>query len=150
MSAMSVELPEGASIQIIVGRPPLLALPDETGRPAQPVRRGGFGRTVLTGLAGLAVLGGGYVIGQHSTGPNGAGGTVTAQAAIPAPPPVRQSFPDHAGAPAAPAVAPGAPASAQVPPAFTQELHLQPTVVPPPGQTSGSAASAKNPFGLEN
>ena len=149
MSAMSFEVPEGASVQIIVGRPPLLALPDETGRPAQPVRQGGFGRTVLTGLVALALLAGGYVIGQHSTGPNGAGGTVTAQAAIPAPPPVRQAFPDHALA-AAPAAAPGAPASAQVPPAFTQELYQPPTVVPPPGQASGSAPSARNPFGLEN
>jgi len=147
MSALSFEVPEGASVQIIVGKTPVLALADETAH--EPPRRGRFVRTAAKGLAVLALLAGGYMVGQHSTGgTNRAGETTTAQAAIPTPPPVRQAFPDSALASDQPAVPP-APAPAQVPPAFTQELRQPPTVVPPPGQPPASSVPAKNPFGLE-
>ena len=135
MGAMSFEVPDGASIQIIVGKAPPLALFDETGRPREPARKTGIWRTTVKGLVALALLAGGFVVGQHSSGANGSAKLGTAQAAAsPAPPAVQHAFPDHALAtdPPAPTPAP------------------TPDQVPPPEQPPGAAAPAKNAFGLDN
>jgi hypothetical protein len=150
MGAMSFEVPDGASVQIIVGKAAPLALSDDTGRPREPTRKAGFWRTTLKGLVAVALLAGGYAVGQHSSGANGSARLGTAQAAVtPAPGPVQHAFPDHPLATDHPSPAP-APMSDQVPPTFTQQLQQPPTVVPPPGQPTGAAAPAKNAFGLEN
>lgn len=150
MGAMSFEVPDGASIQIIVGKAPPLAMSDETGRPREPARKTSIWRTSVKGLVAVALLVGGFAIGQHSNGANGSAKLGTAQAAASStPPPVQRAFPDHALATDHPALTP-APTSDQVPPTFTQELQQPPTVVPPPGQPPGSAAPAKSAFGLDN
>ena len=146
MGAMSFEVPDGASVQIVVGKAMPLALSDETGRAQQPARRTGMWRTTMKGLFALALLAAGYAVGQHSSGANRSATLGTAQAAAsPAPPPVQHAFPDHPLATDHPSPAP-APTSDLVPPTFTQRLQQPPTVVPPPG----GAAPAKNAFGLEN
>ena len=53
MGAMSFEVPDGASVQIIVGKAAPLALSDDTGRPREPTRKAGFWRTTLKGLYSL-------------------------------------------------------------------------------------------------
>jgi hypothetical protein len=146
MSAVSFEVPEGATVQIVVGKAPTLVLPDETGRPRESARKTGIWRNAVKGLVAVALLAGGFAVGQHSSGANGSAKLGTAQAAAsPAPPAVQHAFPDHALATDPPGPTP-APTSDQVPRTFTQQLQQPPTVAPPPG----AAAPAKNAFGLDN
>ncbi len=147
MSAMSFEVPEGASVQIFIGKPSLLALPDETGRRddrPQPHRRH---RPVVKVLAAAALLGGGFFVGQHTRlSPTANVATASFDTAgVRPPPPVDHAFPDHALAAEPPTTA-----SPQVPPALAQQLQQPPTVVPPPGQSATSGDPGKNAFGLEN
>ena len=142
---MNFEIPDGTQVQVIIGKAPLLALPDgtEAERP-----KSSPGRPIL--MAAIAVLllagafTGGRLVGAH--GAHAGVASATEAVAHPPPPPVRQGFPDHALADPTAGNAAG-----QVPEAFQRELQQQPTVVPPPGKPAAPPPTAgKNGFGLEN
>jgi hypothetical protein len=145
---MQIEVPDGAYVHVSIGHAPmpllpapLLAAPAPGG--VAPFKR----RRLLTSMAGLLVLFGGYEIGRL-TGPRGA----DLQAAQAAPATLsaataalreQHAFPDRPlPRIPAPATDPG-----QVPAAFTDQLRVAPTVQPPPGQPPSGSGGA-NPFGL--
>jgi hypothetical protein len=131
---MNLEIPDGAQVQVIIGKVPLLALPD--GTEAERLKSSP-GRPILVAAIAVLLLAGAFT-GGRLVGAHGAHtGVASATEAVPhpAPPPVRQGFPDHG----------------QVPEAFQHELQQQPTVVPPPGQPAAPPPTAgKSAFGLEN
>ncbi|MGH7117630.1 MAG: hypothetical protein ACREFP_01300 [Acetobacteraceae bacterium] len=146
---MSFEIPEGANVQIIVGKAPVLALPDETIRSHEQqtrdcragVRR--VGGAALKLLMAMILVGTGLVVGWVAGGHHGEATAALPSGGLPPPPPMAQAFPVRPLSP------PQAAPSAQIPPTFTQQLHRPPTVVPPPGQPSAGAPH-RNAFGLEN
>ena len=139
MGAMSFEVPDGASVQIIVGKAAPLALSDDGPSAgadtksrllADHAERSGGGRFTRWWLRGWPAFEWSERVGQAwnraGGGNSGAGSRSTA-------------FPDHPLATDHPSPAP-APMSDQVPPTFTQQLQQPPTVVPPPGQPTGAGA----------
>ena len=125
---MNLEIPEGANIQIIIGRAPPFALTDQ--RAETPVRtrdRHIIGTTLK--FAGITLL----VFSAFWVGE---------QRAQPA-----QAFPNQAPVPGqAEAQTPGA---GQVPPDFQAQLQQPPSIQPAPGQNTGSGGGNSNPFGLQ-
>jgi hypothetical protein len=127
---MNFEIPEGANIQIIIGRVPPLALTDQ--RTEAPVRtrdRSVIGTTLK--FAGIAMLVfSAFWVGEQRVQP-------------------AQAFPNQAPAPSqAEAQTPGAGAG-QVPPDFQAQLQQPPSIQPAPGQNTGSGGGNNNPFGLQ-
>ncbi len=145
---MQIEVPDGAYVHVSIGHAPVPLLPAPPLAAPAPGRAVAFKRRrLLTSVAGLLMLFGGYEVGRH-TGPRGAD-LQSAQAA-PATPSAataalreQHAFPDRP-LPRIPAAAadPG-----QVPAAFTDQLRAAPTVQPPPGQPPSGSGGA-NPFGL--
>jgi hypothetical protein len=142
---MNLEIPDGAQVQVIIGKAPLLALPDgtEAERP-----KSSPGRPILMAAIAVLLLAGAFTAGRLVAARGAYTGVASATEAVPdpPPPPVRQAFPEHALT--------GPPAgndAGQVPEAFQRELQQQPTVVPPPGQPATPPPTAgKSAFGLEN
>ena len=85
-------------------------------------------------LLGLALLGGGYVVGLRS-GP-----------ALPGP--AANAAPENGTVPPPPLLTPPAPLPGPptVPPALQRQLAKPPSVIPPPG----AGAPGRNPFGLKD
>jgi len=145
MGVMSLDVPDGASVLIVVGRAPLLALQDETGwapERSEPRRKS---HPIAKTLVAIALLGGGFVLGQHTRLSPAADAATSATASLNAPAAVTKTFPDHPLASEAPPASPP-----QVPPAFAEQLRQRPAVVPPPGQPATPGAPGRNAFGLEN
>ena len=125
---MNLEIPEGANIQIIIGRAPPLALTDQ--RAETPVRtrdRHVIGTTLK--FAGIALLVfSAFWVGEQRVQPE-------------------QAFPNQVPVPGqAAAQTPGA---GQVPPDFQAQLQQPPSIQPAPGQNTGSGGGNSNPFGLQ-
>jgi len=147
---MNFDIPEGANVHIFIGKSLPLALTDQRAEFPQRSR----GRGILGGTLKLAVIGvlviGGFWIGEQR------GQAASDAAGFAAPPPVEQAFPSQAAA-AAPPLAPPSSASGQVPPgqvppSFAAQLQQPPTIQPPPGQNTGTAAGngPQSAFGLQN
>jgi hypothetical protein len=166
---MQFEIPEGAHVHIIIGKPTscafsprtcaegkacakldpgvggeFLALPGEA-TAARPTRR--YGRLLLKGSLGLMLLTGTFAIGQHFGSSLHAPDLARTAAALPrpAPPAEQHTFLEHPQPREAPPQIAG-----QVPADFQKQLQQPPTVTPPPGQTDAPGTPGKNPFGLEN
>jgi hypothetical protein len=153
---MQFDIPEGAHVQIIIGRPAaaaiggtLPALLDAAAveRPAsrsgRPLLKGGL---VVMLLA--AAFAGGHYYASRSSAPAAftAGSLAQAAPALPRPAPAGEQhpFPDRPLPRRATSPAP----SGQIPAEFQKQLQQPPTVIPPPGQAAtspgpgtGSAAS---------
>jgi len=146
---MQIEIPDGAYVHLSIGHAPVPLLPaPPLSAPAPGAMAVLKPRRLLTSVAALLVLCGGYEVGRH-TGPRGT--DLQAAQAAPATPsaaaaPMREqhAFPDRP-LPRVPAAAAADPS--QVPPAFTEQLRAAPAVQPPPGQPS-SGSGGVNPFGL--
>ena len=127
---MNLELPADARIQIFVspaGEPgprteSALMLPSPAPRR----------RLFLKGMIVLVLVGGAYLFGEHA-------GNLA--------PSLRNAQAQNLAA--APPFAQGTTSDQGVPPAFAQQLQHPPTVTPPPGAPTSTAAG-KNPFGLED
>ena len=102
---MQFEIPDGAHVQIVIGKASPLALADETGRARQ---HGTLARPMIRAALVGALLCGAFLIGRQFG-------------------PVRTIAPAVAAAPAAPEHP-----AAGVPPAFAQQLQQPPIVSPPP------------------
>ena len=124
---MNLEIPEGANVQIIIGRAPPLALTGE--RFEAPVRTGGRGVIGMTlKYAGIAMLVfGAFWVGEQRVQPE-------------------QPFPSQAPVPGQAAAQ--TPRAGQVPPDFQAQLQQPPSIQPAPGQNTGSGSI--NPFGLQS
>ena len=117
---MQFEIPDGAHVQIVIGKTPPLALADQTG---VAMRQATAVRSMIRGAVVAALLCGAFVAGKQF----GAVRTVAPAAAA------AQAAPnDH-------------PADGSVPPEFAQQLRQPPVVVPPPAHPP----SGKSPFGLD-
>lgn len=123
-----LHLPAGAHIHLHLG-----AVPAPAVQPGAGYRIS----AVPLVLAGLALLGGGYLAGSHGptarTGDDGSGALASASPLPPAP-----------DLPAAPG---------ELPPALRAQLARPPVVTPPPGASAApgtAGAPARNPFGLSN
>ncbi len=147
METMSLDVPDGVTVQVLLGAQQPLALTDEGVRPEPPRRRGGklVGRTVLA----VALLAVGFVAGQHIRSPGPATGLAEAAATVRVPPAVTKAFPDAPPTAAVDVQAPSARASRQVPTAFANQLQQTPAVQPPPGAPSPSGPGP-NGFGLDD
>lgn len=143
---MQLDIPDGAQLHIVIGKPPLLALPDETAAPRAAARTGHY---LLKGVAALALLCGGFEAGRHVADRPGAGGPLQAALAQPRPAPTaatgQHAFPERPLLRDATGQA-----AAQVPAAFAAQLRQPPVVIPPPGQPATGGAPGRNAFGLEN
>src|ERR1700722_214712 len=125
---MELVIPDGAQVQITVGQPPLLALPQDPRAVASLPERSS-GRIVKSLLAGVLLIGAfqaGRFLPHHPE---------TASAAQPTA--------------AAPGVT-GSSAAGEIPPAFRAQTAQPPHVVPPPGAapaaaTGGSIGGATAP-----
>ncbi len=146
MGTMSFDVPEGVTVQVLLGAQQPLALTDDSTRAKPPKRPGGklVGRTVLV----VALLGGGFLAGQHVRSSGSVTGVTEAAATVRVPPAVTRAFPEPPPPTAANVPSP-APASQQVPSAFTDQLQQTPAVQPPPGPPPSGGVGA-NGFGLEN
>ena len=145
---MQIEIPDRAYVHISIGRAPLPLLPAPPLAAPAPGTAAAFKRRrMLTSVAGLLMLFGGYEVGRH-TGPRGAD-LQAAQAASATPSAAAASVREQHAFPDRPL--PRLPAAAadpgQVPAAFTDQLRAAPTVQPPPGQPPSGSGGA-NPFGL--
>jgi hypothetical protein len=167
---MQFEIPEGADVHIIIGKPTSWAFSPRTcavGKacakldpgvggefPALPGEATGarqaprYGHLLLKGGLGLMLLTGSFAIGQHFGSSPHAPDLARTAAALPrpAPPAEQHTFLDHAQ----PREAPPPQIAGQVPADFQKQLQQPPTVTPPPGQTDAPGTPGKNPFGLEN
>lgn len=142
---MNFEIPEGANVQIFIGRAPQLALTDQRQDPgSRPRGRGIIGGTLkFTGLAFLVI--GAFWVGEQRVQPAGA------DTGFAAPPPVNQAFPSEAPPPSQAAAEPPSPATPnQVPPDFQAQLQQPPNIQPPPGQNPSAGNGNQNAFGLSN
>ena len=119
---MQLHLPSGAHVHIHLGAAPAADVQPALGRRVS---------VVPLVLAGLALLGGGYLAGSRG--------------------PAARAGDDGSGAPASASLLPPAPdlpaAPGELPPALRTQLARPPVVTPPPGATG---APARNPFGLGN
>ena len=145
---MQIEVPDGAYVHVSIGHAPVPLLPAPPLAAPVPGRAVAFKRRrLLTSVAGLLMLFGGYEVGRH-TGPRGAD-LQAAQAASATPSAAAASVREQHAFPDRPL--PRVPAAAadpgQVPAAFTDQLRAAPTVQPPPGQPPSGSGGA-NPFGL--
>lgn len=127
---MQLHLPPGAHVHIHLG-----AVPATIAQPAAASRRS----PVALALAGLALLGGGYLVGTRSMAARSGG--------------------DGPGFPTSASVLPPAPeapsALGDIPQALREQLARPPVITPPPGAPSpvnrtAPGAPAHNPFGLSN
>jgi hypothetical protein len=147
---MNFDIPDGANVHIFIGNSLPLALTDQRAELPRRSRRGG----ILSGMLKVAVIGvlviGGFWVGEQR------GQAASDAAGFTAPPPVEQAFPSQAAA-APPPLAPppsvsGQVPPGQVPPSFAAQLQQPPTIQPPPGQNTGTAAGngPQSAFGLQN
>jgi hypothetical protein len=142
---MNFEIPEGANVQIFIGRAPQLALTDQReDLGSRPRGRGIIGGTLkFTGLAFLVI--GAFWVGEQRVQPAGA------DTGFAAPPPVNQAFPSVVPPPSqAEAQQPSVAPPDQVPPSFQAQLQTPPDIQPPPGQNPAAANGNQNAFGLSN
>ncbi len=141
---MNLEIPEGANIQIIIGRAPPLALSDQRGdTPVRTRSRGLLGTTLK--FAGIAVvIFGAFWAGEQRVQP------ADADVGFAAPPPVNQAFTGQAPGPSRADAQTPATGAGQVPPGFQAQLQQPPSIQPPPGQNAGSGSGNSNPFGLQS
>lgn len=128
--AMELHIPAGTHVHVHLG-----GAPATLAQPAAASRRS----PVALALAGLALLGGGYLVGTRSTAARNGG--------------------DGSGFPTSASVLPPAPeapsALGDIPQALREQLARPPVVTPPPGTPSpvnrtAPGAPARNPFGLSN
>ncbi len=158
---MNFDVPEGTTVQIFIGAPPLAPIQNIPGMdppPAQPLetrRR----RPLIKGvaIAGLAFVA--FVVGQN-TAPrrnvlmmaSNASATLASATPAPAVPRYEQAFPSRAPTPEpSQPLSTGGPSTDQLPQAFAQQLQQRPTITPSPGSPPPSAASSgAKPFGLED
>jgi hypothetical protein len=140
---MKLEIPEGANIQIIIGRAPHLALTDQRADALVRMRgRGIIGGTLK--FAGIFVLVfGAFWVGEQRVQ------TASADTGFAAPLPVNQAFPTQAPGPGQAVAQTPATGAGQVPPGFQAQLKQPPSIQPPPGQNDGSGSANGNPFGLQ-
>jgi hypothetical protein len=151
MAVMMVEVPEGRTVHVIVGDvhpaivPATAPIVDEH---VVPTRKR---RPLLMTTAGLCILAVGFVLGHRTIASHAEAEQPVASASIPASSPQAGLADSEAAAGNGTAAGPdGAEASIgnQVPPAFSQQLKVQPQVTPAPGASAAGGAAAKNPFGL--
>jgi hypothetical protein len=142
--SMELVIPDGAQVHIMVGQPPLVALPNDPRAVAsQPERPSG--RIVKSLVVGVLLIGAfqtGRLLPHHAE---------TASAAQPTA--AAGTVPDVTGRSAA----------GEIPPAFRAQIAQPPHVVPPPGATPAAATAGAaggvaapvaapapaNPFGLQ-
>jgi hypothetical protein len=148
MGTMSFDVPDGVTVQVLLGAQQPFALTDESPRTEEPPRRRHRGKLVGKTVFAVALLGVGFVLGQHVRSPGPAAGTAEAAAAVHVPAPVTKAFPELP--PAAASAQVPAPASQQVPSAFADQLRQTPAVQPPPGRPPQPGGPGTNAFGLEN
>ena len=143
---MELVIPEDTQVHILIGKAPLLALPEPTIPDVPPAGRG---RKLLRGTLALVLLAGAFVAGRHYPGQAAVAARPAVAMSAPPPPTGQFAFPDRPLP--QPSTATPAPHEelGQVPASFAEQLRQAPDVMPPPGQTPG-AAPGKNPFGLEN
>lgn len=141
---MNLEIPEGANIQIFIGNAHPFGLSDQLDQVPVKKTSGGIASVLLKCvlIGGLVV--GGYVLGQFRNP------AANADAGFGPPPPVSQAFPSEAPGPSQAAAQPPMPDAGQVPPSFQATLQQQPTIQPPPGQSTSAPNGNKNPFGLQD
>lgn len=128
-----LQLPAGAHVHIHLGTLPVPGAAPVIA--AQPVAGQRLSRVSLA-VAGLALLGGGYLAGSRGTAARAGGdspGTL-----VSSPLPLAPDLP---------------PAPGEIPPALRAQLARPPVVTPPPGAAAapgGTGAPVRNPFGLGN
>lgn len=141
---MNLELPEGTTVQIFIGRPVPAALAADGSAISLPDPR--RARPLLKGVGVILLVGAAFYLGQHSVVRHPGVQVAAAGEAAPSIPalPRPLAVPDHP----LPHVAQADPN--QVPPDFQRQLQQAPNVVPPPGIPLRSQAAGAHPFGLEN
>lgn len=152
MAVMTVDVPEGRTVHVIVGGAPhpamLLAPAPIVDEHAVPVRRR---RPLLAMAAGFCILAVGFMLGHRTIASHAEAHQPGASASIPASPPqggLADNEPAVGGGGAAGSAVAGPPTGNRVPTAFTEQLNAPPQVTPAPGAPEGGPTPAKNPFGL--
>lgn len=157
MAMMTVDVPEGRTVHVIVGDVRPIAAPEPARLVESPVPPPRRRRPVLMTTAGFCILVAGFVLGHRTIASHAEADQPVASASIPVPPVPEPSLagpgvpaqpPSESGlAGSGPAAQSGA-AGGQVPAAFAQQLKAPPQIVPAPGAPAAGSAPAKNPFGL--
>ncbi len=139
---MNLELPEGTTVQIFIGRPVPAALAADAAAISAPAPR--RARPLLKGAGVIVLIGVAFYLGQHSVVRHPGVDVAAAADATPLLPalPRPLAVPDRP----LPHVAQGDP---PMPPEFQRQLQQAPSVVPPPGARLQPQAGT-HPFGLEN
>lgn len=157
MAVMTVDVPDGRTVHVIVGDGHPIAPPEPARLVEGPVPSPRRRRPLLMATVGFCILAVGFVLGHRTIASHAEADQPVASASIPASPLTEPSLADQ-GLPtpppsdagpvgSGPAADSGA-AGDQVPSAFTQQLKAPPQVVPAPGAPPAGTAPAKNPFGL--